>query len=372
MGDQGKKLKLAAVQASSIFLNREGSVEKACRLIREAGAHGADLIGFPEGFIPAHPTWFHFQPTSSKKSLMLGRELFKNSVEIPSAATEALGEACRQADIIAVVGLCEKMPHTTGTMYNSQIFIDRTAEIIGTHRKLVPTLGERIVHTGGSGDTMKAFPTFFGNISGLLCGENSNPLASFILAAMHTVVHVAAWPAHFDLSTWMQDIIMAATRGLAYQLKAFVINAVGVVTDEMIEAYALTDEDRQLMQKAKNAGAATIIGPLGQIIAGPLPAGDGILYADVDLDDLLIPKLIADFGGHYNRFDLFSVSLNVDTPQPVKQVRTRFVADEPPISIENEPGPERFLQNQSQKGHGISRSVKKEAQRISKGQKEKG
>jgi nitrilase len=348
MENQRTKLKLAAVQASSIFLNREGSVEKACRLIREAGAHGADLIGFPEGFIPAHPTWFHFQPTAGKKSLIMGRDLFKNSLEIPSEATEALRDACRKADAIAVVGLCEKMPNTKGTMYNSQLFIDRTGEIIGVHRKIMPTLGERIVHTGGFGDTLKAFPTAFGNISGLLCGENSNPLASFVLAVMHTVIHVASWPAHFDLSAWMQDAIMAASRGLAYQLKAFVINAAGVVTDEMIEAYALTDEDRQYMERAKNTGAATIIGPRGEIIAGPLPAGDGILYADVDLDDLLIPKLITDFGGHYNRFDLFSVHLNVDPPQPVKLVRTGF-ATEPPPSLEHKPAPERILQNQSRK-----------------------
>ena len=249
---------------------------------------------------------------------------------------------------MAVVGLCEKMPKTTGTMYNSQLFIDRSGEIIGTHRKIVPTLGERIVHAGGFGDTMRAFPTSFGNISGLLCGENSNPLASFVLASMYTVVHVASWPAHFDLSAWMPDAIMAASRGLAYQLKAFVINAVGVVTDDMIEDYALTDEDRQYMEKAKSTGAATIIGPRGEIIAGPLAAGEGILYADVDLDDLLIPKLITDFGGHYNRFDLFSVKLNVDFPHPVKSVRTTFAADEPWTSIEDEP-PDRLLQNQSKK-----------------------
>lgn len=349
MGDQGRKLRLAAVQASSVFLNREGSAEKACRLILEAGAQGADLIGFPEGFIPAHPTWFHFQPAAGNKSLMFGRELFKNSVEIPSTATDALCEACRKADVIAVIGLCEKMPNTTGTMYNSQLFIDRTGEIIGTHRKIVPTLGERIVHAGGFGDTMRAFPASFGNISGLLCGENSNPLASFVLTTMYPVVHVASWPAHFNLGAWMQDSIMTASRALAYQLKAFVINAVGVVTDDLIEAYALTEEDRQYLQKAKNTGAATIIGPKGQIIAGPLPAGEGILYADVDLDDLLIPKLIADFGGHYNRFDLFSVNMNVDPPHPLKRLRTRFASDEVATFIDNELTPEVSLQNQSQK-----------------------
>jgi nitrilase len=333
VGDDGKKLRLAAVQSASIFLDREASVEKACRLIREAGANGADVVGFPEGFIPAHPTWFHFQPTAGRKSLNFAQRLFKNAVEIPGPATDALCRACRDANTIAVVGVCERMPNTTGTMYNTQIFIDRTGELLGKHRKLVPTLGERIVHTGGFGDTMRAFPCSFGNISGLLCGENSNPLAAFVLAAMHTVVHVASWPAHFDIGAWMQDSIMAASRGLAYQLKAFVINAAGVVTDEMIEAYALTDEDREYLAKAKAAGAASIIGAKGKVIAGPLPAGEGILYADVDVDDLIRSKLVIDFAGHYNRFDVFSLTLNVDAPNPLNQLQSRLGSEESPLKI---------------------------------------
>ncbi len=328
MSDNLGKAKLAAVQASSVFLDREASIEKACAIIREAGANGADLIGFPEGFIPAHPTWFHFLPTSSPKALGFSRDLFLNSVEIPGPATEALCRACREANVIAVIGVCEKIPDTTGTMYNTQLFIDRTGAILGKHQKIMPTLGERIVHTGGFGDTMRAYRTPFGNVGGLICGENLNPLAIFSLAAMNTVVHVASWPAHFNHGTWMQDCIEIASRAIGYQMKAFVINGVGVVSDEMIEAYAQTDEDRAYMERAKGTGAATIVGPKGQDIAGPLEPGDGILYAEVDLDGVLIPKVTQDFGGHYNRFDIFSLHVNVDAPHPLVHLRSKPPAGE--------------------------------------------
>src|SRR3990172_2422931 len=103
MGDTYPKIRLAAVQASSVFLNREATVEKACRLIREAGAAGAKVIGFPEGFVPGHPLWYHFHPTTTKQARRLATELFKNSVEIPSPATDALADAARQAGAYVVM-----------------------------------------------------------------------------------------------------------------------------------------------------------------------------------------------------------------------------------------------------------------------------
>lgn len=317
MGDEFQKVKLAAVQAAPVFLDREKTVEKAAALIAEAGQAGADLIGFPEGFIPAHPAWYAYQPATGLKSLDLARRLFQNAVPIPSQATDVLCEACRKAHITAIIGLCEKRPNTTGTMYNTQLFIGPDGAILGKHQKIVATVGERLVHTGGYGDTMKSFAAPFGSVSGLICGENSNPLAVYALLAMNTMVHVAAWPPHFGGKVVMQDAIMAVSRGLAYSLSAFVINSVGIITEEAIKAYAETDADRAHLKKAQKMGAASIIGPSGNVIAGPLEAGEGILYADVDLNDVLVPKLFHDFSGHYNRFDIFSVHLNTHAPQPL-------------------------------------------------------
>jgi aliphatic nitrilase len=121
MGDSYARVKVAAVQAASIFLDREGSTEKACRLIREAGKNGARVIGFPEGFIPAHPVWYHHHAATGAVANRLAVELFKNAVEIPGPETDALCAAARAANAYVVVGVCEKLPHTTGTMFNTQI-----------------------------------------------------------------------------------------------------------------------------------------------------------------------------------------------------------------------------------------------------------
>ncbi len=325
MGDESRKIKLAAVQASSVFLNREASVDKACALIREAGEAGADIIGFPEGFIPAHPHWFHFLPVTAPKAMELSRELFKNSVEVPGPATEALGAACRKANIVAVVGICERRPNTKGTMYNTQIFIDRTGELLGKHQKIMPTLGERIVHTGGFGDTLRAYPTDLGNVSGLICGENSNPLAVYTMAAMHPTVHVASWPAYFGQRIKMVETISVTGRSLANQMGAFIINSSGVVTDDMIDAYAQTDEDREFLSHVQKEGAAAIMGP--GLYQEPME-GEGILYADADMDALVTAGVAKDYAGHYNRFDIFSLTVNAKAPPTIIRLGEPAAADE--------------------------------------------
>jgi len=345
MSDTYKKLRLAAVQAAPVFLDRDASVEKACQLIREAGNQGADVIGFPEGFIPTHPGWFNFIPDVGDEALLMSRELFKNAVEVPSKATDSLCRACRDANIIAVVGINEKIPGTTGTMYNTQLFIGRKGEVLGKHQKMVPTNGERLVHTGGQASTMRAFQTDFGAISGMLCGENSNPLAQFALAVHYPVVHVASWPAHFNESYVMQESILVATRGLAYSLKSFVINSCAVVTDELIDRYARTDKDRDYLTKAKELAGASVIGPKGQIL-GELGPGEGILYVDVDTQDVIIPKLIHDFAGHYNRPDVFQVALATDDSRLLIHVEEQKKHDSLPSNLESEQIKQQQLQHE--------------------------
>ena len=141
MGDNYPKVRVAVVQATPAFLDREASTQKALTFIAEAGQKGIDLLAFPEGFIPAHPVWYHFQPATAKQSYRLATELFKNSVEIPSPITEVLCQAAARANVNVVMGLCEKRPKTTGTMFNTQLFIARSGRILGKHQKLMPTVG---------------------------------------------------------------------------------------------------------------------------------------------------------------------------------------------------------------------------------------
>ena len=316
MGDDYGTVKVAAVQAASVFLDREGSTEKACRLIGEAGKNGARIIGFPEGFIPAHPVWYHHHAATGAVANKLAVELFKNSVEIPGPQTEALGRAARNANAYVVMGVCEKLPNTTGTMFNTQIYFGPDGGIIRKHQKIMPTVGERLVHMGGYGNTFGAFPSEFGPMSGLICGENSNPLAVFSLIAEGTRIHVMSWPNHFPTSgDPLRNRVAIDSQAFAQMSKAFVISACGTVDDHMIEMLQPSPEAERFLRNADCCGGSLIVNPLSRIIAGPMGAEEGILYAECNLDLGIQMKLRHDFAGHYNRPDIFQVHVNRAAPQ---------------------------------------------------------
>lgn len=316
MGDVYPTIRGAAVQAASVFLDREGSTAKACALIREAGRGGAEIVGFPEGFIPAHPIWFHFHPGTGRVATELSVELFKNAVEIPGPEIEDLQRAAAAAGVYAVIGVCEKLPNTIGSLFNTQVFIGPTGEYLGKHQKLMPTVGERLVHMGGYGDTLHAFETTFGPASGLICGENSNPLAIFATIAQHSRVHVMSWPNHFPTAgDPLRDRVTIDSQAFAQMSKAYVISACGTVDDAMIERLELSAADEQLIRDPNFCGGSLIVAPNSRVIAGPLGSEEDILYADLDLEVGIKMKLRHDFAGHYNRPDVFQLRVNNAVPQ---------------------------------------------------------
>jgi nitrilase len=315
-GDVYPVVKVAAVQAASVFLDREASVGKACRLIAEAAANGARLIAFPEGFIPAHPIWYHHHPATGAIANKLAVELFKNSLEVPGPDFERLCAAAREAGAYVVMGVCEKLPGTTGTMYNSQLFIGPDGGFLGRHVKVMPTVGERLVHTGGYGDTMKAIPTEFGPISGLICGENSNPLAAFAFIAQGTRFHVSSWPSHFPTSGDPMRIRVAVdSQAFAQMSKAFVISPCGTVDEDTIAKLQVGPEGEAFLRNPDCAGGSVIVGPNQRILAGPMGAEEGIIYADCNLELCIATKLRHDFAGHYNRPDIFQLYVNESRPR---------------------------------------------------------
>ncbi len=316
MADRFPSIRLAAAQATPVFLDRDATVRRACRIIEEAGDAHADVVGFPEGFIPAHPLWFHFHAATSPAAMVLSRELFANAVTVPGPAIETLAAAARRADVHVVMGICEKDPGSMGTMYNTLVVISRTGEIIGVRRKIVPTVGERIVHTGGAGDSVRVFETEFGAVSGLMCGENSNPLLTYSMQALGARVHVASWPSFFNRAADMWSIADVACRSIAYQNSSFVISAVSGVDDTMLERLPATDEDRAQLQDARGRGGSAIYAPGGRVLAGPAPGGDTLLVAEADLDGIVPRKIIHDYAGDYNRFDIFQLVVNVSPGGP--------------------------------------------------------
>lgn len=316
MSETLEKVRLAAVQSSPAFLDLKGSIAKSAALIAEAERNGADIVAFPEGFIPTHPLWYHFHPASSPEAQAFSRRLAQNSLTVPSPEFDALCKAVRGAGVFVVMGCCELEPGRLGTLYNSLLFISPDGVLLGRHRKLVPTLGERLVHARGDAEGLRAFPTPSGfKVSGLMCGENSNALATYALDAQGTNVHVASWPSHFQLGANLSDIVQMVSRALAYQMKAFVINAVSTINEEMFKQLPMTEQHRAYM--AQQGRGSSIIGPSGEFLAGPMGNEEGILYADVALADLVSPKVVQDFAGHYNRFDLLHLSLTRQAPRAI-------------------------------------------------------
>ena len=302
-----RKIRVAAVQAEGSFIDLDRATDFSCELIGEAAANGADLIGFPEAFLPCFPNWYE---TLGESALTrnLDKELFKNSVEIPGPHIDAIAAACRKGRINAVIGVNERLAGTTGTMFNVQVHVSRDGTIIGKHQKYVPTTGERQVHAPGRTGYQNAFRTDFGTVSGLICGENVNPLAVYAAGVSYPVVHVASWPLYFaQYFMPMSEAINTTTAGLAYSLKCFVLNSVSRIPEAFIETVAPNDEWRRffLEQRALKPGA-TVIDPLGRIVADGSGSDSSLLYADIDLERVIIPKFVHDWAGHYNRPELFA------------------------------------------------------------------
>lgn len=286
MGDTYPKFKAAAVQASAVFLDREKTVEKACDLIREAGANGADLIVLPEVFIPGGPYWaWHL---GMSKGMAFSAELYRNSVDIPGKATEALGRAAKASSAYVVIGVNER---DNKSIYNTLIFFDREGRIMGKHRKLKATGGEKLVWAEGDGSTHRVYDTEIGRLGGLICGEHTMALPGYSLSAMGEQVHIASWVGFAMADTTLTEIC-SRYHSIAYN--TFVICSQSVVNQEII--------DRVGADAIRRGGAWTaIIEPgNGRIMAGPLPPEEeGIVYAQIDLKETHRHYFLHETTGHY-------------------------------------------------------------------------
>ncbi len=308
MGDTYPRIKGAVVQAAPVFLDREATVEKACRFIEQAADMGAQVIAFPECYISGYPHWYIYYGAEHPIIMRLYKEMFKNAVVVPSPATDRIGEAARKARAYVVMGINEKDANTYGTMYNSAVFFGPEGEIMGKRRKLVPTVFERLVHAGGDGSTFEVFDTVFGGLSTLLCGENVNTLARFAMLAKGEVIHTALWPAFPMVNQrGTSEGMRIRIKAHAYEGKIFVLSCSGVFTEEMKDAMELNEDARKLF--ASDGAYSTIINPKGQEIVKPVH-GETVLVAEMDFEEIIEGKYMHDVTGHYNRFDVFQLKVN--------------------------------------------------------------
>ncbi|MCL5735790.1 MAG: carbon-nitrogen hydrolase family protein [Actinobacteria bacterium] len=303
--DSFPKFRAAVVQATPIWLDRERCTEKACALIAQAAVQGAQLIAFPEVWLPGFPWWAFLGPAHWGNNFFA--ELYANAVEIPSPTTDRLCKAAKDARAHVVIGVDER---AGSTLYCTQLFIDSEGSIIGRHRKLKPTHAERTIWGQGDGSDLKVFDTPLGRLGGLNCWEHLQPLIRHAMFSLGEQVHVAAWPSFGLFRKYSYalgcEASMGASRHYALEGGCFVLAPVAVTSQEMVDRVADTAERADLIQVG--GGGSMIFGPDGATLAGP--AGDTeetILTADVDLYDIARAKNFADPTGHYARPDILSL-----------------------------------------------------------------
>jgi len=295
----------AAIQDAPVWLDKDASLEKACGLILEAADGGAEIVAFPESFIPGFPYWVFTHPVSSTADWH--RRFHDNAVEIESHVTEKLGETCAQAKIMAVIGITERSPGRIGTLFNTNLVFGSDGTLLGKHRKLIPTFSERIVWSGGDGSTMGVFPTNWGPLGTLCCGENINPLARFALLAQGERIHVANFP----------SAIMAGGRHTAEELFLHVAPHAyeGKVFSIVASEFGTPDLAVELgVDLSKTRGSfnciSGVVGPDGCWVAPPLIDTCGIAFADCSMERITDGLLYRDLIGNYNRFDVLQLTLN--------------------------------------------------------------
>ena len=292
----------AVVQAAPVLFDREASLEKACRLAAEAAAQGAQLILFPEAFIPAYPRGLSFGTVVGSRS-PAGRRTWQrywaNAVEAPGPETAALGEAARQAGAYLAIGVIER---EGGTLYCTLLYFGPDGSLLGKHRKLKPTAAERLIWGEGDASTLKAVDTKFGKMGGLICWENYMPLARMAMYKQGVDLYLA--PTADSRDTWQ-----ATLRHIACEGRCFVLGCNQFVTKDMYPDDLEGVEELAGQPEVMCRGGSAIVSPLGEVLAGPLFDREGILCASLDLGEVVRAKFDFDAVGHYARPDVFQFSI---------------------------------------------------------------
>ena len=326
-------VKVAAVQASPVFLDTQATVEKACRLIAEAASQGAQLIAFPEVFISAYPYWNWFM--SPVEGSPWFDKLCRSAIEIPGPEIQRIAQEAGRHGVHVVIGVNERNPLSIATLYNTLVFIGPDGKLMGRHRKLVPTWAEKLTWANGDGSSLRVYDTAIGRLGGLACGENTNTLARFSLLAQGELLHVASYislpvaPPDYD----MAEAIKVRAMAHCFEGKVFTVVSCSTISEDIIQTFAASHPQAEALLRRKNSAFSGVIGPDGRLVGEPLIDKEGIVYADVDLSRCIQPRQMHDITGHYNRFDVFNLQVN-RKPQQAAQ----FIGPESAVSFDDEEG----------------------------------
>jgi nitrilase len=303
------KVPVAVVQAAAVPFDREACVDKAVRLIGDAGATGAKVVLFPEAFIPGYPKGLNYGLVVGARDAA-GREEFRlyldAAIDVPGPQTLRLGEAAAAHRCYVVIGVIER---DGGTCYCTVLFFGPDGRLLGKHRKLMPTALERMVWGFGDGSTLTVVESPYGPIGSVICWENYMPMLRMAMYSKNVAIYCA--PTADDRDTWLSSM-----RHVALEGRCFVLTACQFIRrkdfPDTVRVSLGDSPDSVLMR-----GGSAVIDPLGRVLAGPAFEGETILTALLDLDDIGRGKFDFDVVGHYSRPDIFQLTVNEAPLRPV-------------------------------------------------------
>jgi nitrilase len=301
-------VRVAAVQAESVWLDLAGGVDKVISLIGEAAAGGARLVAFPETFVPGYPWWIWLDSPAAGMAFV--PSYAASSMTRAGAEMDRICRAAAQHRVQVVLGFSER---DRGSLYMAQAFISESGKLISVRRKLKPTHVERSVFGEGDGSDLQVHDTALGRVGALNCWEHLQPLTKYAMYSQGEEIHVGAWPSFSVYRGGAQalgpEVNTAASLIYAVEGQTFVVAPCAVIGPAALERFCDTDVKRQLLQVG--GGFARIYGPEGSALAEPLPeTEEGIVFADLNPDLIAIAKSAADPVGHYSRPDVLRLLVN--------------------------------------------------------------
>lgn len=310
------KFTAAVIQDAPVVFNLEATLAKVDNLVSQAAAEDAQLVVMPEAFVSAYPVGLDFGARVGFR-LPRGRQdflrYFKSAIEVPSPATDLLGRAAKTAGVYLVIGVIER---DGGTLYCTALTFSDHGNLVGKHRKLMPTAAERLVWGFGDGSTMRTVDTPLGRLGAVICWENYMPLLRMHMYAQNVQIYCA--PTADSRETWL-----ATMRHIALEGRCFVLSACQFLTRaDCPEDYAALFEpfDDNGPETVLMRGGACVIDPLGQVLAPPTFDGPGIFTAELDLDMIGRAKFDFDVSGNYARPDVFQLVVDARPKPPVKVI----------------------------------------------------